>query len=151
MIRKRGFEIAKGYEKEDVILPKRATKYSAGYDICTIENITIKPNQIVVAKTGIKAYMQNNEVLKIYPRSSLSLKKQITMPNNVGIIDKDYYGNKYNDGHIMVLLYNFGEKEITIEKNERIAQGIFEEYLSVDDDQKDFIKRSGGFGSTGKF
>jgi len=92
--------------------------------------------------------MQKNEVLQMYPRSSLSFKKKLIKANSVGIIDSDYYNNTDNEGEIMLILYHFGNEIVTISKGERIAQGIFMEYLSVDNDNTD-IKRLGGFGSTG--
>ncbi len=143
----RGFQVAKNFE--NVNLPVRATAYSAGYDIETIEEIVILPNTVVVAKTGLKAYMGSDEVLKIYPRSSLAIKKHVCLANSVGIIDKDYYENPSNDGHIMIALYNFGVDTVVIPAYERIAQGIFEKYLLIDNDNQN-QERSGGFGSTGK-
>ena len=142
----RGFETAKGFSNAKI--PSRATKYSAGYDIEIIEDIMICPGDVVLAKTGLKAYMNDDEVLKIYPRSSLAIKKKVNLANNVGIIDKDYYNNPQNDGHIMIPLYNFGSNTVYISKGERIAQGIFEKYLVTDNDESS-NERGGGFGSTG--
>jgi len=143
----RGFKVAKGYENRGVVIPIRATKNSAGYDISSIEDITIKARQIAFIKTGVKAYMQNDEVLKIYIRSSMPYKRGITLANNVGIIDADYYENIDNDGHIMVMVLNITEEDVFIKKGERIAQGVFIKYLICDNDEtKQF--RKGGFGST---
>lgn len=142
----RGFMVAKGFN--NIALPTRKTTGSAGYDFSTIEDLVIKPGEIVLAKTGVKAYMQDDEVLKIYPRSSLAVKKKVNLANNVGIIDSDYFENEDNDGHIMIPLHNFGSDTITIKNGERIAQGIFQKYLVADKDEADAI-RSGGFGSTG--
>lgn len=142
----RGFKVAKDYK--NINLPKRSTIESAGYDFEICEDLTIKPGEIKLAKTGVKAYMQMNEVLKLYPRSSLPKKYGVTIPNNVGIIDADYYGNKDNDGAIFVQLYNFKDKPVTIHKGERIAQGIFTQYLTVENEPKITTKRNGGFGST---
>ena len=141
---KRGFECVSGY---DVELPKRATKKSAGYDFCTIEDIQLNPGEIKLIKTGIKAYMEDDEVLKIFPRSSLSLKK-ITLPNNVGIIDSDYYNNSKNEGHIFIPLYNFSDEMFEIKKGDKIAQGIFEKFLVIDNEEEIENERNGGFGST---
>ncbi len=146
----RGFEKARGYEEIDFQLPKRGTKYSAGYDFSIIEDITIKPGEIKMGVTGVKAYMMDDEVLKIYPRSSLPKRHRLTLPNNVGIIDKDYYGNVDNDGAIFIQLYNFGSETVTLNKGERVAQGIFEKYLISDSEIEVNNTRSGGFGSTGK-
>ncbi len=144
----RGFEIAKGYD-QTLSLPKRSTKKSAGYDFSICEDITINPKEIVQAKTGIKAYMADDEVLKIYPRSSLPIKFGCTIPNNVGIIDADYYGNKDNDGAIFIQLYNFSDVSVTLVKGTRVAQGIFCKYFKIDHDEAAPKTRQGGFGSTG--
>ena len=70
----RGFEIAKGFENEGINLPIRKTKYSAGYDIEAAEDVVIpsfkKGTNPVLVKTGLKAYMQDDEVLMLYNRSS---------------------------------------------------------------------------------
>lgn len=143
----RGFEVAKGYQ--NINLPKRSTLRSAGYDIAICESLTLEPKALAKAPTGVKAYMQDNEVLMLYPRSSLAM-KGLTIPNNVGIIDADYYGNASNDGAIFVQLYNFSDQPITLEKGERIAQGIFQTYLKASDERPPSQVRAGGFGSTGR-
>ena len=129
-------------------LPQRSTAGSAGYDIASAETVTIKPGELAMIPTGIKAYMPNNEYLAVYPRSSLGIKRLLTMPNNVGIIDSDYFNNDDNEGHIYVPLFNLGKTPQTIEKGERITQGIFTKYLTTTDDNTQG-KRKGGFGSTG--
>jgi dUTP pyrophosphatase len=86
----------------------------------------------------------------MYPRSSLPRRYHLTIPNNVGIIDKDYYSNPDNDGVISVSLYNFGTSAVTIKKGERVAQGIFQKYLISPSETPVVTKRNGGFGSTGK-
>ena len=146
----RGFEKAKGYEHLEFSLPKRGTEFSAGYDFALIEDLEIKPGEIKMGVTGVKAFMMNDEVLKIYPRSSLPRKYSLTLANNVGIIDKDYYGNPDNDGAIFVQLRNFGQETILLKKGERVAQGIFCKYLTVTNEEAVNNKREGGFGSTGK-
>lgn len=146
----RGFERAKGYEQFDVLMPKRSTKYSAGYDISLIEDVTIEPGEIKSGVTGLKVFMMDDEVLKLYPRSSLPRRYHVTIPNNVGIIDKDYYGNLENDGAIFVSLYNFGTETVTLKKGERVAQGIFQKYLTIPGEEAVENERNGGFGSTGK-
>ena len=92
--------------------------------------------------------MNEDEVFLIFPRSSLAKKKGLTLANNVGVIDSDYFENEENDGEIGLLLQNFSEEVVEIKKAERVAQGIFVKYLKTEDD---FIeeKRTGGYGSTG--
>ena len=146
----RGFEKAKAYEHLEFDLPKRSTLHSAGYDIAIIEDLIIEPGEIESGITGIKAYMQDDEVLMMYPRSSLPRNYHLTIPNNVGIIDKDYYSNIQNDGAISVSLYNFGTKTVYLKKGERVAQGIFQKYLVSPLEDTVTTVRNGGFGSTGK-
>ena len=149
----RGFEVAKGWEDKNINLPKRSTKYAAGYDFEAAEDTVVpafKPGMApTLIKTGIKAYMQNDEMLCLYNRSSNPKKKGLVLANSVGIVDKDYYGNKDNDGLIMFAFWNFKEEDIKIEKGERIGQGIFQKYLVADDDVAEG-ERVGGFGSTNK-
>jgi dUTP pyrophosphatase len=151
MAKLRGFEIAKGFEDKGVNLPKRSTKYSAGYDFEAVEDTIVpsfKPGMNpTLIKTGVKAYMQDDEMLCLYNRSSNPKKKGLVLANGVGIVDKDYYGNPDNDGLIMFAFYNVKEEDILIKKGERIGQGIFEKYLIADGDEAQGI-REGGFGST---
>ena len=98
--------------------------------------------------TGIKAYMQPDEVLILVNRSSGPLKRRLILPNGVGIIDADYYDNPANEGEIFVQLVNYGLRDYHIKKGERIAQGIFVPYLVADQEEVPQAKRSGGFGST---
>lgn len=153
MKKARGFEIAKGFENSDINLPQRKTKYSAGYDFEAAEDTVIpafKPGMVPsLVKTGIKAYMQDDEMLCLYNRSSNPKKKGLILANSVGIVDKDYYGNPDNDGAIMFAFYNNRPDDVEIKKGDCIGQGIFEKYMITDDDSADG-NRMGGFGSTSK-
>ena len=152
MERKRGFEIAKGFEGKGINLPLRNTKFAAGYDFEAAEDTIIKPGfeKPTLVKTGIKAYMMDDEVLKLYNRSSNPKKKKIILANSVGIVDKDYYGNEENDGAIGFLFFNISNEEIIINKGDRIGQGVFQKYLVIDNEKEILNERNGGFGSTGK-
>lgn len=130
----------------DYKLPSRKTSSSAGYDFMAVEDFTILPNEIIKVKTGIKAWMQCDEVLNIYIRSSLGFKYNIRLCNQVGVIDSDYYNNPDNEGHIFIALQNEGDKELIVKKGEGFAQGVFSKYL-VGNDVVD-TKRIGGIGST---
>lgn len=153
MERKRGFEIAKGFENENITMPIRKTKYSAGYDIVAAEDTVVpsfkKGMNPTLIKTGLKAYMEDDEMLLLYNRSSNPKKKGLILSNSVGVVDKDYYGNPDNDGHIMFAFYNIKDEDIEIKKGEAIGQGIFQKYLVTDDDNAEG-ERLGGFGSTNK-
>jgi dUTP pyrophosphatase len=146
----RKFEVVSAYSNHGVNIPVRATESSAGYDLASIEDVVIKPQEIKLIPTGLKAKMAKSEALFIFPRSSLAIKKGLMMSNSVGVVDADYYNNKDNEGHIMVPIINIKQEEVTIQKGERIAQGIFMSYLKTEDDLSANISRLGGFGSSGK-
>ena len=148
----RGFEVAKGFEDKGINLPERKTKYSAGYDIEAAEDVVIpsfkKGMNPTLVKTGIKAYMQDDEALMLYNRSSNPKKKGLILANSVGV-DKDYYENPDNDGHIMFAFYNIKDEDTIVKKGDAIGQGIFQKYFVTDDDVAEG-ERVGGFGSTNK-
>ena len=149
----RGFEIAKGYEDKNINLPIRKTKSSAGYDFEAAEDCVIEPFKHGVkptlVKTGIKAYMQDDEYLMLCNRSSNPGKRGLVLSNGVGIVDADYYGNDDNDGLIMFSFYNIKKEPVEIKKGDTIGQGIFVRFAKVDDDRT-YRVRQGGFGSTGE-
>ena len=149
----RGFEIAKGWEDKGINLPKRSTKNAAGYDIEAAEDCVIpafKPGQApTLIKTGLKSYMSDDEYLMLCNRSSNPKKKGLILANSVGIVDKDYYGNPDNDGHIMFAFFNVKDVDVEIKKGEAIGQAIFHKFFVADGDTAEG-ERLGGFGSTSK-
>lgn len=135
---------------ESLSLPKRATKGSAGYDFYAPFSFSLAPGNTIKIPTGIRAEMEDNWVLKIYPRSGLGFKFRLQMNNTVGIIDSDYFHSD-NEGHIFLKLTNDSNEGKTVEvtAGTGIVQGIFLEYgITVDDDAEGI--RNGGFGSTTK-
>lgn len=147
----RGFEVITEYKEKEINLPQRKTARSAGYDIAAAEDIVLKPHEVTLVPTGLKAYMQDDEYLGIHVRSGFSIKKKISCVNGQGIIDADYYNNPENEGHIMVPLINHSQYSVAVEKGMRIAQGIFYKYLTADGDNAGFgAERTGGMGSTGE-
>lgn len=120
----RGFEIAKGFENAGINMPVRKTKYSAGYDIEAAEDTVIpsfkKGMNPTLVKTGLKAYMQGDEYLKLCNRSSNPKKKGLILSNSIGVVDSDYYGNPDNDGHIMFAFYNVKDEDTVIKKGDVI-------------------------------
>ena len=133
---------------ESLSLPKRATKGSAGYDFYAPFAFSLPPGATIKIPTGIRAKMEENWVLKIYPRSGLGFKFRLQMNNTVGIIDSDYYYSD-NEGHIFVKLTNDSNEGRTVDVTAGmgLVQGIFLEYGITVDDDADGI-RNGGFGST---
>ena len=135
-------------EYNSIILPKRATVGSAGYDFFLNKDLYLNPNETTVVSTGIRAEIENGYLLSIYPRSGLGFKYRLRLDNTVGIIDSDYFF-AYNEGHIKVKITNCGDKPLFVEKGKGFCQGIFTEYfITVDDDANG--ERHGGFGSTDK-
>ena len=135
--------------EEDVILPKRATSGSAGYDIFSPYTFTLKPGESKVVNTGLNVLLGANQVLMIYPRSGLGFKYKAQLANTVGIIDSDYILSD-NHGNIMIKIFNDGDEKFSIEKGSAFAQAICVNYFLTDDDMLSEKKiRNGGFGSTG--
>ena len=170
----RGFKICSSGVEFDCKLPTRSTTHSAGYDFYAPYDVVIpslwkqvgkyllhsllhfsfkgykeviKPTMI---KTYIKAYMLDDEVLYIYNRSSSPIKKGLILSNSVGVVDKDFFDNLDNEGNIGVAFYNFYPFDVTVEKGDRICQGVFSKFLKADNDNVLNATRSGGCGSTGK-
>lgn len=135
---------------ENVKLPRRATSGSAGYDFFVPVGVSLKPGETIKVATGIRARMEENWVLKLYPRSGLGFKYRLQLNNTVGIIDSDYYYSD-NEGHIFAKITNDSNegKGVTIEAGTGFMQGIFLEYGITEDDDATAV-RNGGFGSTTK-
>lgn len=134
----------------DTKLPTRKTKGSAGYDFFLPCDVVLQPYSTSgLIPTGVKAKMGSNDVLMLYIRSSVGIKKNVTLANDVGIIDSDYYNNKNNEGNIGLVLRNNSGKTVRFSKGERVMQGIFTKFYLTEDDKADG-KRKGGTGSTGK-
>lgn len=137
----------------DFELPKRSTLKSAGYDFTNPERVEIPTYKLgdnpFMIKTGVKVKMLDDELLMLVNRSSNPKKKKLVIPNSVGIVDADYYGNSDNDGEIMFGFYNLSNETVVLEKGEKLGQGIFIKYGITDNDNTTGI-RCGGFGSTGK-
>lgn len=132
-----------------ITLPTRADTRSAGYDIHLVSDVTILPAHKQLIFTDVKAYMQEDEVLELYIRSSLAIKQGLMLSNNVGIVDASYYNNEDNDGNIGISIVNTGGTAVTLKAGERVAQGIFKKYFTTDEDSTSGT-RTGGFGSSGK-
>ena len=149
----RGFEcVVEEMRKgtNEYVLPTRGTSRSAGYDLASPIDVIIEPHSSVLVWTNIKVYMAEDELLQLHVRSSIGIKRNLMLKNTTGIVDSDYYSNESNDGNIGLALYNTGDEAVVIQKGERLVQGIFMKYLTVDNDT--FLKdeRTGGIGSSGK-
>lgn len=119
-----------------------------GYDFFTPVALELKPGETIKIPTGIRASMQPEWVLHLYPRSGLGFKFRLQLNNTVGIIDSDYF-NSDNEGHIFAKITNDSNegKVLKLQAGEGFMQGIFLEYGITEDDDADGV-RNGGFGST---
>lgn len=163
----RKFEVVAEYKEKEINLPKRGTAESAGYDFQAAERIVIKSifsefekfktgesgtksiHKGTLVPTGIKADMPKGQYLNLFSRSSNYNKLGLILANSVGVIDKDYYNNPGNEGHIFFNFINFGFEDIVIEKGQAIGQGVFQDFFLVDGDAAEG-DRLDGFGSTDK-
>ena len=131
------------YEKYK--LPTRDSEATAGYDFFLLEDLEIKPNEIIKIPTGVKAYFEYDEVLLIFVRSSMGFNYNIRLVNQVGIIDADYYNNKDNEGHIFIKIQNEGNETAKFSAGEAIVQGIFTKYLTTKSDNNLGIERKSDY------
>ena len=149
----RKFEVVKKEAlKYDIVpqkMPARATKTSAGYDFYSPIDITIMPKTMEMIWTNIKAQFEPDEVLLLCVTSGMG-KNGIMVANTLGVIDSDYYGNISNDGNMGFRLYNYSDQPYVIKAGDKIGQGVFMKYLTVDDEEEITTERVGGFGSTVK-
>lgn len=135
----------------EIKLPKRATKGSAGYDFYfPLPTMTLSCDSSIKVPTGIRCKMEDGWVLKAYPRSGHGFKTGVHLANTVGIIDADYY-NADNEGHINIKLVNDSliSKHIELKQGDGFCQAIFVPFGITVDDDADGV-RVGGFGSTSK-
>ena len=122
-------------------LPKRETKYAAGYDFYALFDFTLKPGEIKKIPTGVKVDMEGDEVLLLVDRSSQGFKYNVRFCNQVGVIDKDYYNNPNNEGHMWIRIQNEGDKDYVVKLGDGICQGMFMKYLTVDNEEDKFKQR----------
>ncbi|MBR4169564.1 MAG: deoxyuridine 5'-triphosphate nucleotidohydrolase [Lachnospiraceae bacterium] len=133
---------------DGIILPRRATAGSAGYDFFSPIDIVLRPGETVKIPTGVRVEMEEGWVLKCYPRSGLGFKYRLQLNNTVGIIDSDYFYSD-NEGHIFSKITNDTNegRDVKLKAGNGFMQGIFVEYGITVDDETDAV-RNGGFGST---
>lgn len=147
-----------GYYPEEVMdaynmieIPKRKTKYSAGYDFVTPVNCWIGPHKTITIPTGIKVYFAPEEAkawhLSLYIRSSIGISRGVVMANQTGVIDADFYNNPDNEGDILIALKNTNDFPVSFMAGNRMIQGIFQIHGITTDDDADG-ERIGGVGST---
>ncbi len=129
-------------------LPEYASNGAVGFDLVTRETTVIEPGAIALVPGNVIVKVPEGYALLIVPRSSLPRKKGLVCPHSVGVIDLDYHGPK---DEVMVQVQNIKNEPVTVERGERIAQGLF---VRVDKAQWQEVdghgaESRGGFGSTG--
>ncbi len=129
-------------------LPAYQTDGAVGFDLVTRETTVIEPGKIGLVPSNVIVKVPSGYMLMIAPRSSLPRKKGLICPHSIGIIDQDYHGEK---DELLVQVQNITDQPVTVERGERIAQGIFvrierAEWQEVDSHG---AETRGGFGSTG--
>lgn len=130
---------------KEILLPRRGTSSSAGYDFYCPYEVIVPAHGSAFIPTWVKCLdMPEDKVLKIFIRSSLGIKRGLSLSNGTGIIDSDYVWC------IGISVYNRTDEDVVIGEGERFAQGIFENYYLTSDDAPIENARTGGFGSTGK-
>lgn len=139
-----------GFKKlhPDAILPSYATAGAACFDLHSVDSVTVPVGGAKVVSTGLAVSLPANMALQLYSRSGHGFKHSVRLGNAVGIVDSDF------KGCIMVSLHNDGQRPYTVEKGERIAQGMLVETLQYPlvwvDDVGSSARGEGGFGHTGR-
>ena len=131
---------------DDIKLPCRKTRFSAGHDISIPFNITLPSKEKLMIPTGVRCKMDTDYVMIIAPRSSLGIKKGLRISNTIPVIDSDYY-DADNEGHIFVSVINDGKEPIKFKVGDNIVQALFVPY-GIADDNVVMAERTGGIGST---
>ena len=128
-------------------LPTYETTGSVGFDLLARETTIIKQGTIELIPGNIIIETPPGYMLVVASRSSTPRKKGLTQPHGIGIIDQDYCGPA---DEIKIQMYNFSDKDVTIEKGEKIAQGVFVKVDRFEFEELEQIQEEsrGGFGST---
>ena len=129
-------------------LPSYQTSGAVGFDLITRETTVIEPGKIALVPGNVIVKVPAGYALFLLPRSSLPRKKALVCPHSLGVIDQDYHGEK---DELMVQVQNVSSEPVTVERGERIAQGIFvkvEQAIWLEVDSHGAETR-GGFGTTG--
>ena len=135
---------------EAILLPKRATKSSAGYDIFAPISFVLNPQREIFLPTGIRCHMDEGWTMLLFSRSGLGTKFYVRLATCVSVIDGDYYYAN-NEGHIFIKVRNESTQNVPVEisAGSGFAQGVFVPFGVTTNDTADG-ERVGGFGSTTK-
>ncbi len=132
---------------KSIPLPIYQTKGSVGFDISAREDTVVPPKSVALVPGNIIVETPPGHMLLVALRSSTPRKKGLHKPHGIGVIDNDYCGEQ---DEVKVQVFNSTDKEVVVEKGERIAQGIFVRIGKFDWEETNSMGKSrGGFGSTG--
>ena len=128
-------------------LPTYATEGSVGFDLIARETVVIEPGRIELVPGNVIVEVPNGYMLAVASRSSTPKKKGLTPPHGFGVIDRDYCGP---EDEVKIQVYNFSDQPVTVERGEKIAQGVFVRVDAFEWEEVDSIRDEsrGGFGST---
>ena len=130
--------------KDPILLPRRATKGSAGYDFIAPDDYVVPAHGTCLIESGVSVRLDEDKVLMLYVRSSYGFKHGVTLVNGTGIIDSDFYPNT-----MKCKLKNDSDKDLIIHKGDHYMQGVIMKWFRADDDAV-IKERNGGIGSTGE-
>jgi dUTP pyrophosphatase len=135
---------------EDAILPSYAYPTDSGFDLCSVEEISIEPFGRALIPTGLRFNIPSGFEIQVRPKSGLAIKEGITVLNTPGTVDQGY------NGELKVIVFNTNNKPFTIKNKMKIAQAVlcpvasgnFVTIVEVDN-VEETDRGENGFGSTG--
>ena len=128
-------------------IPRYETAAAAGFDLVSVEDVTIDPGRVGFVPTGLVIQVPTGMFLGIFARSSTPLKRGLMVANGVGVIDPDYCGAT---DEVKILVTNFTSAPVTVKAGDRIAQGMFLAVPRVEWAEGEPVTTArGGFGSSG--
>ena len=131
-----------------VPLPAYGTPEAAGFDLAAAHDITVAARSIALIRTGLIIAVPPGHFLAIFARSSTPLKRGLIVANGVGVVDPDYSGP---EDEVMIQVLNVTDRDATVTRGDRIAQGIILPAPRITWEEVDEIRSitRGGFGATG--
>lgn len=131
---------------ESATIPKYAHKGDSGFDLASIETVTLAPGETKLIGTGLSFSIPEGYEMQVRPRSGMSAKSKFRVANSPGTIDSNF------TGEVKIIAENTGHRVIFIEKGDRIAQGVICPVFVADfveEELDDTVRGSKGFGSSG--
>lgn len=129
-------------------LPPYSTNGAVAFDVITRVTTVVEPGAIVLIPGNVIVKIPEGYALLLFPRSSMPKKKGLVFPHSAGVIDQDFHGE--ND-ELLVQVSNISSEPVTVERGERIAQGLFVQIGKAEWNEVDGhgAETRGGFGTTG--